>query len=130
LADHARILRIGRETLVRDRLQRLHIGQHRRPGVLAVTLRRAGIARVSRGSDGGDNLSGCDRCADLGGTDAGDDAGAGRRDGGLHFHRADDQQRRTGFDGDASFNDHFDDVACHRACDALLSVQYGQARRC
>src|SRR5215468_4686554 len=27
LADHARIFRIGREPLVRDRLQRLHTGQ-------------------------------------------------------------------------------------------------------
>src|SRR5262249_22351712 len=47
LADHAPIFRIGRETLVRDRLQRLHLGQHWSPGIIAVIPRRGGLTRVS-----------------------------------------------------------------------------------
>ena len=45
LADHARIVRIGREAAMGDRLQRLHVGKQRRPGVVAIVARRGWLHR-------------------------------------------------------------------------------------
>src|ERR1700689_764552 len=80
LPNHARIGRTLREAMMRDLLQRLHIGEHRRPGVVTVAARRGcGTVALSR-SDRGDNLASRDDGADLGWPYLGQDAGTGCSD--------------------------------------------------
>src|SRR5271170_493252 len=90
LAHDPRVLRIGREAAMRDRLQGLHLGQQGSPGLLAIATGRGSVGCARGWSDGGNDLPGRDIGADLSWADATDDAGAGRRDRGLHLHRADD----------------------------------------
>ncbi len=66
LADDAGILGAGGEAGVGDVLQGRDLGHHRGPAVLAVGAGLARVAVVGAGDDGGDDLAGCHRGADLG----------------------------------------------------------------
>src|SRR5271170_884491 len=77
LTNHARIGRTRREAVMRDLLQRLHVGEHWRPGVVTIAAWR-GCGTVALGrSDRGDNLTGSDNSAELGRPDRGHDTGTG-----------------------------------------------------
>ena len=95
-------------------LQCLHVGEQRRPGVVAIAARRGCVAVALDGRDRGDDLAGRDVGADLGWPEFGHNAGAGGGDRGFHFHRADDHQRRAGLDRGAGFHREFDNRARHR----------------
>ena len=119
LADHARIGRLRREAAMRDRLQRLHVGEHWRPGIVAIAAWRGCVTVALSRSDRGDDLARRDNGADLGGPDRGHDAGAGCGDRGFHFHGADDHQRRAGLNRSAGLHRELDDRTRHWAFDAL-----------
>src|SRR5579862_2511878 len=90
LAYHARIGRPRREAVMGDRLQRLHVGEHWRPGIVAIAAWRGCVTVVLGRSDRGDDLASRDDGADLGGPDRGNDAGTRCVDRGFYFHCADD----------------------------------------
>src|SRR5215469_6369012 len=92
LADDPWITRIGRESSVSNLLQRLHVGEHWCPAVLAVAARPRTAAGSPGGSQRRDDLPCCDGGTNLGGADRGQYSSAGRRNGGFHLHRADNHQ--------------------------------------
>ena len=94
LAHHAGLARARGQALVRDRLQRGDLVEHRRPALVPGHDRRC-LCRPGRLDDGEDlpavhGIAGRDRRHAL------DDAGARRADGTLHLHRRDDEQRLAG----------------------------------
>src|SRR5271170_3147204 len=127
LAHHSRIGRTRCETVMRDLLQRLHVGEHSRPGIVAIAAWRGCSTVALSRSDRGDDLAGRDDGAELGGPYRGHYAGTGCGDRSFHFHGADDHQRRTGLNRGACLDRELDNGALHRAFDAFLAARHDQA---
>ena len=125
LAHHAGIVRAGREALVGDRLQGRDLGQHRRPAFVC-RHRRDGLGGAGRRLDHGEDLAAIDGVAHRQRRQRGDGAGAGRRDGGLHLHGADDEQQVARFHLGAFASLDVDDRSRMRAFDGLVPGRHRQ----
>ena len=116
LAHHAGIGRAGRQPLVGDRLQGRDLVQHRCPALVRRHGRR-GPGGAGRRLDDGEDLPALDRVADGQRRQGLDHAGAGRGDGGLHLHGADDEQQVARLHRAALAHLDVDDGARMRAFD-------------
>ena len=103
-----------------------HVLEHRRPRVLGFA--GSDGRRAFGGSDGRHDLARLHRVARLQRLEGGHPAVAGRRDGGLHLHRAHDEQRLAGGDLFAVRRAHFQDRTGHRAGDGSLAGFDGEFR--
>ena len=126
LPDDAALLGSGRQALVRQGLHRGHVLEHRRPRVLGFV--GPGSRHAFGRCDGRHDLARLHRVARLQRLEGGHPAVAGRRYGGLHLHRADDEQGLAGGDLFAVRRAHLEDRAGHRAGDGLLAGFDGEFR--
>ena len=125
LAHHAGIGRAGRQALVGDRLQGRDLVEHRRPAFVR-RHRRNGLGGAGRRLDHREDLAAVDGVAHRQRRQRGDGAGAGRRDGGLHLHGADDEQQVARFHLGAFARLDVDDRSRMRAFDGLVPGRHRQ----